>query len=169
MKKILALLTALCLVFLTAAALAETVVSDGSTLVFDGFNLRIDKGAAYQKGTKATEQVYVTVFPYVANGDTSTNYNCVWAGTTGIITVAEVRSEVPNLKKQMEDGFKSYGYTLNSLDYSDPVDGTLAGASCVILDSKISLSANGMTLDLHQRQFPVLCWRKRIYLHHQRR
>ena len=57
LKKILALLTALCLVFLTAAALAETVVSDGSTLVFDGFNLRIDKGAAYQKGTKATEQV----------------------------------------------------------------------------------------------------------------
>lgn len=155
MKKILALLTLLCLVFLSAAALSETVISDGSTLVLDGFNLRIDKGAAYQKGSKAIEQVYVTVFPYVANGDTSTNFNCVWAGSTGIITVPQVRSEVPNLKQQMKDGFESYGYTLNSLDYSDPVDGTLAGASCVILDSKISLSVNGMTLDLHQRQFYV--------------
>lgn len=155
MKKLLALAMALCLACLCGAALADAQISDGSPVVLDGFTLNLDKGAAYDVGAKAAEQVYVTVYPYLASGDQSTNFNAVWAGTTGTITVADVRAEVPGLKEQMAKGFEEYGFTLNAIEYSDPADGTLAGEACVVLDSKLSLSLNGQTLDINQRQFYV--------------
>ena len=155
MKKIFALLMALCLICVSAAALAEATAADGSPVKLDGFTLNLEAGAYYQLGAQEAEQVYVTVYPYVAGGDQSTNFNAVWAGATGSITVEEVRAQVPDLKAQMKAGFEQYGYTLNSLDYGDPVDGTVAGEACVILDSKMSLSGNGMTLEISQRQFYV--------------
>ena len=153
MKKILALLMALCLICVSAAAMAEAVQADGSPVKLDGFTLNLESGAYYQLGTKATEQVYVTVYPFVSGGDMSTNFNAVWGGGAGTISVDDIRAEVPTLKEQMIAGFEAYGYTLNSVDYSDPVEGTIGGKACIILDSKMNLSANGMTLDVSQRQF----------------
>ena len=155
MKKILALLTALCLICVSAAAFAEAVAADGSPVKLDGFTLNLEAGAYYQLGTKAVEQVYVTVYPYVAGGDTNTNFNAVWGGGAVTVTIDAVRAEIPGLKEQMKAGFEPYGITLNSLDYSDPVEGTLSGESCIILDSKMSLSGNGTTMDMIQRQFYV--------------
>jgi hypothetical protein len=155
MKKIIALLMALCLICVSAAALAEATATDGSPVKLDGFTMNLEAGAYYQLNDKKTEQVYVTVYPYVAGGDQSTNFNAVWAGATGTITVEEVRAQVPDLKEQMKAGFEQYGYTLDALEYGDPVDGTLAGEACIILDSKMRLSANGTTLDISQRQFYV--------------
>lgn len=155
MKKVFSLFMALCLVCVSAAALAEATAADGSPVKLDGFTLNLEAGAYYQLGAKEAEQVYVTVYPYVAGGDQSTNFNAVWVGGAGTVTVEDVRAQVPDLKNQMKAGFEQYGYTLNSLDYGDPVDGTLSGEACVVLDSKMSLSANGMTLDINQRQFYV--------------
>ncbi len=155
MKKIFSLFMALCLVCVSAAALAEATAADGSPVKLDGFTLNLEAGAYYQLSAKEAEQVYVTVYPYVAGGDQSTNFNAVWVGGAGTVTVEDVRAQVPDLKNQMKAGFEQYGYTLNSLDYGDPVDGTLSGEACVVLDSKMSLSANGMTLDINQRQFYV--------------
>ena len=106
MKKILALLMALCLVCLCGAALAEVKTADGSPLVLDGFTLNVDSGAAYQLNEKAAEQVYVTVYPYLSSGDQATNFNVVWTGTTGSITVEDVRAEVPGLKEEMKKYWK---------------------------------------------------------------
>jgi len=155
MKKILALLMALCLICVSAATLAEATAADGSPVKLDGFTLNLEAGAYYQMGTKTVEQVYISVYPYVAGGDTSTNFNFVWAGGTGTITVDDIRAQVPGLKEQMKAGFEQYGYTLNSMDYSDPVDGTLAGEPCVSLDSKMSLTGGEITMDINQRQFYV--------------
>ena len=155
MKKILALLMALCLISVSAAALAEPTAADGSPVKLDGLTLNLEAGAYYQLGTKTVEQIYISVFPYVAGGDASTNFNVVWAGGTGTVTVNDIRAQVPDLKEQMKAGFESYGYTVNSMEYADPLDATLAGEPCVSLDSKLSLSGNGMTVETNQRQFYV--------------
>ena len=155
MKKILALLMALCLVCLCGAALAEVKTADGSPLVLDGFTLNVDSGAAYQLNEKAAEQLYVTVYPYLSSGDQATNFNVVWTGTTGSITVEDVRAEVPGLKEEMKKGFESYGFTLDSIEYADPVDNTLSGESCVSLDSQMKLSMNGQSVNIIQRQYYV--------------
>jgi hypothetical protein len=155
MKKIIALLMALCLVCLCGAALAEVKTADGNPLVLDGFTLNVDAGAAYQLNDKAAEQVYVTVYPYLSSGDQATNFNAVWTGTTGSITVEEVRAEVPGLKEEMAKGFESYGFTLDSIEYADPVDNTLGGESCVSLDSQMKLSMNDQSLNIIQRQYYV--------------
>ena len=155
MKKILALLMALCLVCLCGAALAEVKTADGSPLVLDGFTLNVDSGAAYQLNEKAAEQLYVTVYPYLSSGDQATNFNVVWTGTTGSITVEDVRAEVPGLKEEMKKGFESYGFTLDSIEYADPVDNTLSGESCVSLDSQMKLNMNGQSVNIIQRQYYV--------------
>ena len=77
MKKIFSLFMALCLVCVSAAALAEATAADGSPVKLDGFTLNLEAGAYYQLGAKEAEQVYVTVYPYVAGGDQSTNFNAV--------------------------------------------------------------------------------------------
>ena len=45
MKKIFALLMALCLICVSAAALAEATAADGSPVKLDGFTLNLEAGA----------------------------------------------------------------------------------------------------------------------------
>ena len=155
MKKILALVAALCLICLCGATLADAQVSDGSPLVLDGFTLKIDQGAAYDVGTKADQQVYVTVYPYLASGDQATNFNAVWMGGPETITVEMVKAQMADLKEQMAKGFEDYGFTVDGIEYGDPTDSTLGGEACVKLDSKMTLSLSGQGLDISQRQIYV--------------
>ena len=153
MKKMLSLLTALCLVCLCASAFADVTAS--SPLTLDGFTLNLDAGIKYDLGTKTAQQVYITVYPYSAAGDTATNFNFVWAGTTQTITAADVKAELPGLRQQMIDGLQGYGYTVDSLDYDDPSDGTISGEACIVSNAKLVMSAYGQSMTLYQRQLYV--------------
>lgn len=155
MKKILSLIMALCLICLCGAALADAKVSDGDPLVLDGFTLNLDKGISYEVGTKADQQVYVTVYPYYASGDLATNFNAVWMGGPETITVEAVKEQLDGLKEEMAKGFEQYGFTVGGIEYSEPAESTLGGEACVKLDSKMTLGMNGQSLDINQRQIYV--------------
>ena len=59
------------------------------------------------------------------------------------------------MKEEIKKGFESYGFTLDSIEYADPVDNTLSGESCVSLDSQMKLSMNGQSVNIIQRQYYV--------------
>lgn len=156
MKKIFALLLALCLAISVSAAFADVLVSEGTPIAFDGFSLNLSKDTAYEAGEKVKDQVYFIVYPYyMSTGDSSTNFNAVWAGETEEITVRQLQNQLPSIRKEIEEGFKEYNITLDALVYEDPFESTLGGEFCLVLNAEMTISSNGTAFGMLQRQFYV--------------
>ena len=155
MKRLFALLMVLCLLCTVSAGLAEVVQADGGIQAFDGFSLNLDDGVVYIKSEKAKNQVYVQVYPYYAvNGDDTANFNFVWIGTTGTLTVDDVRGMIPSFKTSFKDTYAAAGYTLDSIEFADPYDSSLIGEQCVVLESQqYVLDPQGAPFDVFQRQY----------------
>ncbi len=112
MKKIAALLLALCvLCFSSAMAEFDPVYSDGTPLTFEDFTLNLEEGTPYFVFDKAVNQTYVNVYPLINGKLTSNNYEimCFDATKYDFDTFVEIN------KASLTDA----GYTLQ--DYSiDP-------------------------------------------------
>ena len=154
MKKIFALLLALCLVCVSAAALAEAV-AEAKTVELDGFSLNLQAGEYYFVDQKAVNQVYVTVYPYYANGDTSSNYNFGWAGDVFEVTVDDVKAQAAAIEENIRTTLEANGISLDSFTVGDPYDATLNDVPCIALEFQMDISAFGMTMTVYQREILV--------------
>ena len=154
MKKIMAVLAALCLVLLSVPALAEFAQADGNPIALDGFTLYVDAGTYYQLNEKGANQVYILVYPDVAGGDLTTNYNAVWSGRTYSMTAQDLADNIQSIRDATLESFAAAGYTAD-LEYAEPYDGMLAGEACAILDCRTTVETGGTTVSMFQRQFFV--------------
>ena len=152
MKKILALFAALCLLFSCTSAMAITV-ADGTALDFGDLSIALESGMYYESDAKVVNQVFLTVYPYAASGDTATNMNVMWAGSNFEVTTDLVRSNGSVMEQTMREGLEAAGVTVHSFKMDDPYEGTLAGQPCIFLDMITSVTYGSMDLDIVQRQF----------------
>lgn len=150
MKKLLALTVALCL-FCISFAFAENVASDGSPLQLDDFTLNLNAGMVYQLGEKITNQVYLTVFPYAASGDGSTNINFV-PSERGTVTADMVNYGAEETKQQIIDNLTAQGYTVN-LEFGEAVEYMLGSTPCVYCDTVMDLAYQSYSIKVYQRTF----------------
>ena len=149
MKKLLALTVALCL-FCISFAFAENVASDGSPLQLDDFTLNLDAGMVYQLGEKITNQVYLTVLPYAASGDGSTNFNFVPFEQRGTVTADMVNNGAEETKQQIIDNLTAQGFTVN-LEYGEAVEYMLGSTPCVYCDTVMDLAYQSYSMKICQR------------------
>lgn len=155
MKKIFALLLALCLLCAGVSALAETVTEE-KALELDGFSLILEPGEYYAVADeKVASQIYVQVAPYYGDGDSSTNYNIVWAGDVFEITVEELTAEAPSIEANMRSGLEAQGITVDSIDIDEPYDATINGVPCVAFDYVLHISYLSLSLDTYGREIVV--------------
>ncbi len=157
MKKLIALIMIACLLFTASTVFAEILQADGSPQVFDGFVLNLDADVVYVKEAKLQNQVYVQVYPYYAiNGDDTTNFNAVWSGGSGTITADDVRSMFSYFRTSFAETYAASGYTLESIEFSDPYESILDSEQCVIMETQqIILDPSETRFDLFQRQYYV--------------
>ncbi|MCR5566060.1 MAG: hypothetical protein K6F61_04350 [Clostridiales bacterium] len=153
MKKIIALLTALCLVLCCVSALGEALRAGGDPVEFDGFTLNLEEGVIYQQAQKLPSQVYVTVYPYYTSGDQATNINCTWIATSEKLLPETVKADLEASRSSIEKGFADAGYSLDSYEFTDPAEKEIGGVSCVVNDNKMLISAGGMSVNIYQRVF----------------
>jgi len=111
MKKITALLLALALLCVCFAACAEQATADGSPLKLDGLTLNLSAGEQYKiPAAGSGSNACITVMPYAAQGNTSTNYN-ISVVLPGVSLSAEtMRADTSSYKEKMIDGLKASGY-----------------------------------------------------------
>lgn len=153
MKKILSLLLALCLLCLSAAALAEKAqAAQNTVLELDGFTLHLTEGEAYEQSAKRVNQVYVTVYPGVAEGDEGSNYNFVWAGAPLKFTTDDINKLLEDFESQAREQFASMGVSLDSFSKSEPYEATLNEIHCVGIDMTLTVSAGDISVDIYERQ-----------------
>lgn len=153
MKKIIALFTALCLVFCCISALGETLRAGGDPVEFDGFTLNLEEGVIYQLDQKLPGKIYITVLPYYAYGDKATNVNATWTATSQKVTAEMVREDLEASRDDVAKGFADAGYSLDSYEFTEPVEKEIGGVACVVNDTQMLLSANGLSVDVYQRAF----------------
>ena len=153
MKKIIALLTALCLVFCCVSALGEALRAGGDPVEFDGFTLNLEEGVIYQLDQKLPGKIYITVLPYYTSGDQATNVNATWTATRQKVTAEMVREDLEASRDDVAKGFADAGYSLDSYEFTDPAEKEIGGVSCVVNDNKMLISAGGMSVNIYQRVF----------------
>ena len=154
MKKLVALLLALCLLCVSAAALAETAeaTTQAQKLELDGFTLDLVSGEYYLTYEKVAHQLYVVVYPFYAQGDMAHNYNFVWAGDTFEMTVEGVEANLASMEQNIKSGLEAQGITMDAFTPEEPYDVTLNGADCVALDFTLQLSTLGQSFTVYQRE-----------------
>ena len=155
MKKLLALALILCLFCVSAASADTKETSDGTPLPLDGFTLTPDSGMMYELHEKIAEEIYITVYPFAASGDTSTNLNLVWNGGTFTPTASEVDASLESVKDNIVSGLEEYGYTVNSWTYSGAVESAVFGESCISVDTLLDMSYQTVNIVVCQRQLYV--------------
>ena len=154
MKKVFALLLALCLLCVSAAALAE-VVSGEKAVELDDFTLNLKDGEAYQVAEKVVNQPYVMVYPYYGAGDQSTNYNVVWMGGVFEMTLDQLKAEAGGMEETLRAQFEPYGVTLNKFEASEPYEASLNGVPCLAIELTLEISAMGQNMTVYERQIAV--------------
>lgn len=155
MKKIPALVLALCLLCMSAAALAETA-AEVTTLNLDGFSLELSNGEGYQQAEEKIQgQVYVVVLPFYANGDENTNYNAVWLGGSVELTAEDVYAEVASMEETMRSTLAASGVTLDSYQVGEAYEAELNGLSCIAVEMVMSVSYAGQSFTIYEREIVV--------------
>ena len=151
MKKIIALLLTLCMALCCVSALAEALQADGSPVDFDGFILNLEEGVVYQKAEKQSGQICAIVFPFYASGDLATNINAIWVDSYGDLTPEAVKADLEESRPTVEKGITDAGYTLDSYEYTDPVETDFGGIKCIANDNLMKLSQGSVSADIYQR------------------
>ena len=152
MKKLFILMLALCLLCVSAAALAETGATEATKLELDGFTLELTHGELYTTNEKAANQVYIMVYPLYASGDTATNYSFTWVGGTFNKTVEDIQVEAVALEESVRAGLEVQGITMDSFAVEDIYETTVNDAKCIILDYELKMSAAGQSFTVSGRQ-----------------
>ena len=154
MKKLFALLLALCILCVSAAALAETaeVTVQAQKLEMDGFTLDLVSGEYYLTYDKVANQPYVMVYPFYEQGDSAHNYNFVWAGETFEMTVEDVEANLASLEQGIRSGIENQGVTMDAFMPEEPYYITLNGAEFVAIDFALQLSALGQSVIVYERE-----------------
>ena len=162
MKKIFALLLALCLLCAGVSALAETaaapveeLLTEEKALELDGFSLLLGAGEYYYVGQKAAGQIYVQVLPFYGDGDYSTNYNATWSGNTGEVTADDVKAQIADFEDSIRTQYAAVGITVDSFTLSEPYDASLSGVDCVAFEMESTISYLGQSLHIYQREIWV--------------
>lgn len=151
MRKIVALLLALCLLCAAGTAAAETAAR-AITLDFGEFSLALNGGEYYQRGDKAANQPVVVVYPYFSVGDPSSNYSFIWSGEPFEATADSVTAQVPDIEQTIRDQLAESQIEVTSFTLDEPYDATLNGVECVVLDMVIEMSAFGMSVTVYERE-----------------
>lgn len=152
MRRILSFLTALCLLFLCASALAETATE---TLVeTDDFTLTLESGAQYQESQSEQNMPFLMVFPYAASGDTGSNITIAKA-LPYLVSAALVKPEYPQMESTMREQYAAQGITLNTISFTDPEDTTLNGKDCVYYSIEAELDYMSMSIPLYQGIYQI--------------
>ena len=92
---------------------------------------------------------------YYANGDTSSNYNFVWAGDVFEVTVDDVKAQAAAIEENIRTTLEANGISLDSFTVGDPYDATLNDVPCIALEFQMDISAFGMTMTVYQREILV--------------
>ena len=154
MKKLLSLTLALVLcVLCLSAACAEQAVSDGTLLELEDFTLALDAGMVYSIGDKDSQNIYVTVYPFTTQGDSSSSIGFTWSGSAYMPTTDEVDANADKIRQSAISGYEAYGITVESLEFSPAVEYTVACVRCAGQDSVTRLVYQSVSLELTERQF----------------
>lgn len=152
MKKLFVLLLTLCLVCVSASALASAVTADGSALILDDFSLNLPEGEMYMQNEKKVGTIMLTVYPRAASYDTATNYNIVWVGSIFPMTTDLLNANKPSLEQETIAGITQAGYGIDGYTAGDAYDTTLHGEPCVALDTQMVMSLGEQSAPIYQRQ-----------------
>ena len=134
MKKICALLLALCLTLTAATALAAT-----QDINFGDFTIPLDPETPGKMVDKEEGQVLMTIYPaYLTNGDSASNFNAAWESTTIDIasqSMSAVKDGVDSFVESVLNELEAVNVGVSDFDLLDygktEVDG-LAGIYMVI-------------------------------------
>ena len=153
MKKLFAMTLALCLLCVSAAALAEkTAATEATKVELDGFTLELTRGELYQTNEKTVNGIYIMVYPLYASGDTAQNYSFIWAGSTFDQSVEGVQDELPGLEESVRTELEAHGISMDSFVTEEVYEATLNGTDCIALDYNINMSVSGQTLTVYGRE-----------------
>ncbi len=146
MKKLSALLLALCLIFACAAAETETP----TVLEMDDFTLTLKSGEYYATYEKEAEEPYVFVFPFFSSNDLASNYVFMWMGGPFDDSVETITGQMQKIEAIIREQIEAQGATVAtfSVDYLDEAE--LNGEPCTVLDTTVGLSAASV-FPLYQR------------------
>ena len=106
MKRLLILLTVLCLSLLSCPALCSGeesyLCTDSDALEMDDFSIVLPKGTRYELTEKVYEDVFLTVYPDSATGGVRENFQVSWYGHP-------LTGDVQSVDAQLGDGFRNDG------------------------------------------------------------
>lgn len=153
MKKIFALVLALCLLYAASASLAET--AEATRLELDGFTLELSSGEYYQQYEKSANSPTVIIYPFYSNGDQSTNYNFVWGGGPFEMNLDQVKDQLAQTEETMRAALTSNGIELTSFEMGEPWEAELNGKECIAVEYNLRMSAMGMELTSYMRQILI--------------
>ena len=151
MKKLSALLLALCLIFACAAVSAEAAAAETPTVLeMDGFTLTLKSGEYYATYEKVAEEPYVFVFPFFSNNDLASNYVFMWMGGPFDDSVETITGQMQEIEATIREQIEAQGATVAtfSVDYLDEAE--LNGEPCTVLDTTVGISSASV-FPLYQR------------------
>ena len=143
MKKLFSLLLALCLLCVSAAALAETVELDGLTF-------ELNNGEYFVKGEK-TDQVYLQIYPFFSKGDGSTNITVSYVEGASSYTADQFKDAAGQIEEVLKSGLEAQGIQVDSVTMKDPYEATLNDVPCIAIEFEMQVSAYGMSLAICER------------------
>ena len=146
MKKLLMMLLALTMLF--SWALAETAA--GTVTDFGDFTLACDPNYAII-GEKKEGETWFVIYPAMGEGDTATNFNCVWGTEDTDITAMDDETLGVFLEYyagQLKGMYESLGLEVNEVKVVGFDKTTIDGASTLHVTMTVSVNYMGMGLEM---------------------
>lgn len=146
MKRLLILLTVLCLSLLSCPALCSGeesyLCTDSDALEMDDFSIVLPKGTRYELTEKVYEDVFLTVYPDSATGGVRENFQVSWYGHPLTGDVQSVAREWVRMDAEALQYMKEMGLRVLYFRSHDAREAVMAGERCIIIDhtSKVGLS-----------------------------
>lgn len=158
MKKILALLAVLCILFLSASALAsgDTLYTTGKPLELDGFTLDLGSGTPYMLYPKETGKIYLNILSFnQGTGDIGSTFNVLWCGGPFEMTAGDLQARIPADLEQTKAEIEGAGYTVSQLDHTDVAEALLAGEPSLFFQIHIAAVQGEYAFSAYERQYRV--------------
>ena len=150
MKKILALILALCLLCAVSCAFAET-----KTMDCGDFTLQYDSAMAITEGEKTSGTVMFTLYPLASEGDIQTNYVAVWVDTKVDLSASIARAAAEAAQSSVEDGYIQVGLKVIEYTILDAWDLVFANKKSACASLKTVVEYSGTNIEIYQWEIMV--------------
>ena len=143
MKKLAALMLIFALMLTAATALADT------TQTFDDFTITIPDNQTVELGTKANNEVLLTVYGEQSEGGITANMNIVWVDEYMDVSSQDLTEMGKFMSDNTVQGMESIGIVVTDVEVIDTALNNIGGKPAIMTAYTYNADYTGMGVDLN--------------------